>query len=83
MEKYMTPQDMTAVKRVLDDIRREFPVKEAIDYEEKIRNIVNQKVWDVLATLQDVYEEEVDYVLDEMSHKYREAPTAEDIARAE
>jgi len=72
--KYMTSQDMQVVDRVLNDIRREFPVKEAIDYEDKIRQIVNQKVWDVLATLQDVYNEEVDYVMDEMNSKHREAP---------
>jgi hypothetical protein len=72
--KYMTPQDMSVVDRVFNDIRREFPVKEAIDYEDKIRQIVNQKIWDVLTILQDVYNEEVDYVMDEMNSKHREAP---------
>jgi hypothetical protein len=76
--KYMTSQDMSVVDRVFSDIRREFPVKEAIDYEDKIRQIVNQKIWDVLATLQDVYNEEVDYVMDEMNSKHREAPEIEE-----
>jgi hypothetical protein len=76
--RYITAQDMEVVDRVLNDIRREFPVKEAIDYEDKIQQIVSQKVWDVLANLQDVYEEEVDFTLNELASKYREAPEKED-----
>ena len=85
-QEYLHSNELKVVDRVLDDIRREFPVKEAFDYEEKIRQIVNQKIWDVCATLQQVYEEEVLYtseIQQDQDHKYREAPTADDIARAE
>jgi len=77
LPKYISPQDLDITNRVLDDIRREFPVREAFDYEEKIRQIVNQRIWDVCATMQDVYKKESDYVAEiqaEQDHKYREEP---------
>ena len=67
MEKLISPQDMPAVDRILNEIRLCFPITESFDYEGKIRQIVHQHIWDVLANLQKKYEAEVDYVLDEMS----------------
>lgn len=65
-----SPADMTVVLRVLDDVRRMCKVKsdtEPMEFNEKIINITNQAIWDKLAILQDLYEQEADFVLNEMS----------------
>jgi hypothetical protein len=55
---------------VLDDIRREFPIKEALAYEEKIERIIYEHIWDVLSVLQTKYEKEADLSMDEMAKNY-------------
>ena len=65
----VSPHNLHDIKRVLDDIRKEFPIKEALCYEDKIQQIVNEKVWDVLGNLEAKYEKEADFVLRDMAVK--------------
>jgi len=65
----VSPHNLHDIKRVLDDIRKEFPIKEALCYEEKIQQIVNEKVWDVLGNLETKYEKEADFVMRDMAVK--------------
>ena len=63
----LSPWDITIINRVLDDIRRQFPVTEGFEYEDKVKEIIHRHIWDVLATLQSYYEKEVEYAGDEIA----------------
>lgn len=63
----LSPNDMPVVTRVLDDIRGEFAVREAYDFTDKLRQVFNIHLQDVLARLQEEYENEAVSILDEMA----------------
>ena len=70
MNNYLSPHDLEVVKRVLNDIRKQFPVKEAFDFEERLLKIFHQHLWDVLANLQTQYENEAEYSGNKMAEEY-------------
>lgn len=68
----MSPQNITTYERVINDIRKEFPLRPGLDYLDKIDKIITQRVWDVLADLESKYSEEVNEDLMEQAAKYGE-----------
>ncbi len=72
MKELISPHDLHIVNRVLDDIRRAFPTTEGIDYKDKMLEIISNHVFDVLANLQALYEEEAKYSMDLMAEAYGE-----------
>lgn len=68
----MSPQDSEVYQRVLNDIRSEFKLRESFDYLGKVEKALTQHVWDILATLEAQYNEEVNEWLEEESSKHRE-----------
>lgn len=66
----ISPWDLEIVNRVLDDIRRQFPVREGFGYEDKIQEIIHKHIWDVLANLQFAYEKEAEYVGEKIAKEY-------------
>jgi len=66
----VAPNELAVIHRVLEEIRNEFPVVEAFEFDEKIRNIVNSKIHDKLAILEDKYEAEANIVLMDMKEAF-------------
>jgi len=75
--------NLEVAMEVLADVMRDFPIPERVnDYRDEILKVVGQKVKNTCERLQEKYNEQADYSINEWS-KYHEKPTAEDIARAE
>ena len=58
----ITPHEMSVVDRILNDIRKEFMIKESETYIDEVIKVFKMHLWDVLANLQTQYEKEAEFV---------------------
>ncbi len=68
----ISPFELPIANRVLNDIRKEFMIKESETYIDEVIKVFKMHLWDVLANLQAQYEKEAEFVGKDMEKRYAE-----------